>query len=326
MDYASYFIEGKALFGGFPTQERVNELEENGVRYFVNLTFNHETGITPYTTKYEYLQFSIPDHYIPSDWRQYAMFIIKVGDIIRNLKPGELLYNSCKGGHGRSCTVVSSLLCYLYNMTPTDALAEAARCHNKRPILRSYWRERGPPISHSQRNFVCKFFEPILFFRPYNVGYTAGFSTFTEHSITTKLGTFPTAEAAIQAYKNPTDEEYVKSQCKSTSSLMSKNLGRKTKLRDDWEESIENIVYNVYKAKFDQHPELKNNLMNTGLRPIVYCTHIDRILGNNGDNSGQNILGKTLVKIREQYYREEMTRENYKKCKEENTESSDESE
>lgn len=305
MDYVSYFIEGKALFGGHPTQERVNQLEKVGVKWFVTLVHEHESGVVPFTTKYNKISFPIPDRYIPSNWIKYARFIIKIGDIISNLQPGELLSQTCRGGHGRSCTVVSSILCYLENITPQEALRKAAECHKKRPILRAYWRERGPPITHAQRNFVCKFFEPINFFRPYNNGYTAGFSTFTDHPVTTPLGTFPYAESAIQAYKNPTDEDYVKSQRKSTSPLMSKNLGRKVKLREDWYDVLEDLVYLVYKAKFDQHVELKKNLMNTGLRPIIYCTHIDKMLGNNGDNTGKNILGKTLVKLRDTYYREE---------------------
>lgn len=325
MNHVSYFIEGKALFGGFPTQERVNELEENGVRWFINLTFDHESGIAPYTTKYNYIQHSIPDHYIPRDWRQYAMFIIKVCDIIKNLRSGERIFISCKGGHGRSCTVVSSILCYLYGITPTEALAQTAEFHNKRPILRQYWRERGPPLTHSQRNFVNKFFEPIMFFRPYNVGYTSGFSTFTEHSVTTELGTFPTAEAAIQAYKNPNDEDYVKSQRKSNSALMSRNMGKKTTIREDWDNVIEDVIYLVYKAKFDQHPELQQNLMNTGLRPIIYCTHIDRIMGNGNDENGLNILGKTLVKLREHYYRLEMDKPRDIETSENDTSSSSDS-
>ena len=40
MDYCSYFIKDKAIFGSFPTQESVYELENEGVKYFVDLTDN----------------------------------------------------------------------------------------------------------------------------------------------------------------------------------------------------------------------------------------------------------------------------------------------
>ena len=45
-----YFIKNKALFGSFPTQTTVKELESEGVRYFINLTNTHEKKTTPYTS------------------------------------------------------------------------------------------------------------------------------------------------------------------------------------------------------------------------------------------------------------------------------------
>jgi hypothetical protein len=35
MERSSYFIKDKALFGSYPTQESVEELEKEGVRYFI---------------------------------------------------------------------------------------------------------------------------------------------------------------------------------------------------------------------------------------------------------------------------------------------------
>lgn len=57
MNRCSYFIQNKALFGSYPTQESVLELEEHGVRYFVDLTHNGEKNTTPYETKYKYIRF-----------------------------------------------------------------------------------------------------------------------------------------------------------------------------------------------------------------------------------------------------------------------------
>ena len=42
MNYCSYFIKDKCMFGSFPTQESVNELEHEGVRYFIDLTYNEK--------------------------------------------------------------------------------------------------------------------------------------------------------------------------------------------------------------------------------------------------------------------------------------------
>ena len=86
MNNASYFIKNRALFGSFPTQDDVNELETNGVKYFIDLTFgDREKNINPYITKYTYINYPIADQYIPYNWKTFAEFIVKVGSIIKNL-------------------------------------------------------------------------------------------------------------------------------------------------------------------------------------------------------------------------------------------------
>lgn len=306
MDYCSYFIENKALFGSYPTQERVDELENQGVRYFINLTFSHESKIVPYVTRYSYMNFPIIDGHIPTDWKSYAKFIIKVSNIITNLKDGELLFLSCKGGNGRSGVVVASILCYMFGYRAERGLELTSHFHSKRSIMRERWRKLGSPQTLSQKNFVIRFFEPIMFFRPYNSGYIAGFSTFTDHTVETELGKFYTAEGAIQAYKNPTDQGYVQQQIHSKNALISRNIGRKTTVRSDWLQVIDSVVYKVLRAKFDQHPDIKVTLMNTCLRPIIYGTHGDSILGIGPNGNGMNLLGKNLVKIRNEYFMEEI--------------------
>ena len=67
MDRSSYFIKDRAMFGSFPTQEAVEELEEEGVRFFINLTHDDEKKITPYTTKYTQILFPIIDRQVPKD-------------------------------------------------------------------------------------------------------------------------------------------------------------------------------------------------------------------------------------------------------------------
>ena len=48
MDNCSYFLNNKAYFGSYPTQESVEILEEHGVRIFVDLTTLSESKIIPY--------------------------------------------------------------------------------------------------------------------------------------------------------------------------------------------------------------------------------------------------------------------------------------
>ena len=306
MDRSSYFIKDRAMFGSFPTQEAVEELEEEGVRFFINLTHDDEKKITPYTTKYTQILFPIIDRQVPKDWVAFSRFIIYTSDIIMNLLPKEAIYLHCKGGHGRSGVVVASLLCYMFGMTPENALEQTTKSHSKRSVMRDKWRKLGSPQTYYQKNFVHKFFEPLMFYRAYRTGQTAGFSNFTYHPITIEgFGTFSTSEAAIQAYKNPTDKEYVEKQENARSPIVSKALGRKTELRKDWVQVCDKLMFKVVEAKFNQNQELKENLIKTGLRPIVQHTRGDYFWGDGGDGTGRNKLGKILTTLRESFYRED---------------------
>ena len=86
MDTCSYFIKDKALFGSYPSEIAVRELEENGVRYFVNLTYEDEDKIKKYDTNYQIINYKIKDRSVPTDLLSFTKFIIKLSDIIKNLK------------------------------------------------------------------------------------------------------------------------------------------------------------------------------------------------------------------------------------------------
>jgi ribA/ribD-fused uncharacterized protein len=304
MERASYFIKDKALFGSYPTQEDIKELEKNGVRHFVNLTFDHEKKIVPYKTKYNYINFPIKDRSVPDDWTNFAKFIIKLSHILKNIDK-DMMYIHCKGGHGRSGVVVASLICFTFNLTPSEALDWTKISHSKRLIMREKWRKLGAPQTLQQKNFVFKFFQPLYFYRPYLNGYTAGFSNFSMHKVIYNNNEFPTSEAAIQAYKNPYDEEYLQSQVSASSPIISKNLGKKITLREDWLEVCDNIMYEILFNKFTQNPYLIPILTSTGLRPIIQHTRADGFWGDGLDGEGHNKLGKCLVKLRNFFYEED---------------------
>ena len=304
MERSSYFIKDKALFGSFPTQEAVHELEQEGVRYFINLTQPYEKRITPYITNYTSISFPITDRHVPHNWREFSCFLFYIANIINSLKNKELIYIHCKGGHGRSGIVVACLMCLIFKLSPENALEHTRISHSNRSIMRDKWRKLGAPQTEHQKRFVYKFFEPIFFYRAYKTGLTAGFSNFTPHEVEYKNITYPTAEAAIQAHKNPYDQKYLINQSQARTPIISKNLGRKVELRIDWKDVCEELMYEIVKCKFDQHPELKFNLLNTGLRPIIQHTHGDSFWGDGGDGKGLNKLGKVLMRVRKDYYRQ----------------------
>ena len=275
MNYCSYFIKDKCMFGSFPTQESVNELEHEGVRYFIDLTYNEkENKITSYTTKYTYINYPIKDNYVPIDLTTFTVFIVKIAKIIKNLTQ-EKVYIHCKGGHGRSGVVVSCLLCYIFKLTPYESLEYTTKCHNNRNSMRDKWRKIGSPQTYLQKKFVYKFFEPLKIYQTHKNSIYLGFSNLSNHPINFDENTiFETSEIAI-------------------SNLIEK-------FKDISFENIDkekiNIIFNILEKKFNQYEIIRKNLINTGLRPLLYYSF------KKDDTDEKNIFGKILMKLRNKYY------------------------
>lgn len=305
MDNCSYFIKDKAMFGSFPTQESVKELEEQGVRYFIDLTTHEEkeTKIIPYHTDHVYINYPIQDRHVPINWQSFAKFILTLCDIIKTSRPEFKVYIGCRGGHGRSGVVTASILCQLFQMSPEKALEYTTVCHSNRKTMKDRWRKIGSPQTYTQKKFIYKFFLPLRFYRTYKHVNTLGFSNFSHHPVSVPgVGTFNTSEGAFQAHKNLEDAEYVKSQLFAKTALISKFLGNKVTIRPDWDLVKVDIMEHVIKLKFDQNEDARINLLNTGLRPIVEHIKDDDFWGDGEDGTGQNMLGKILTKIRNRYY------------------------
>lgn len=165
MDTCSYFIKGKALFGSYPSERSVKELEDNGVRFFVNLTYGDEDKIKEYHTDYEIIHYRIKDRSVPDDLLSFSKFIIQLSEIIKNLNSSEMIYIHCKGGHGRSGLVVACLVCYIFNISPFDSLNYTSKCHSNRSVMRDKWRKIGAPQTYLQKRFVHHMFRPINYNR-----------------------------------------------------------------------------------------------------------------------------------------------------------------
>lgn len=156
-DKCCFFIEDKAIFGCFPTQDDVNKLESAGVRVFVNLTSPFEKKIGNYKTKYTSIGYQIPDKGIPRDVYSFYLFIKMLYDALTGLGIGEKMYIHCKGGHGRSGLVAACLLIFCYGISSFDALNHTYKCHQQRKTMRDIWRRIGSPQTQLQKNFVRVF-------------------------------------------------------------------------------------------------------------------------------------------------------------------------
>lgn len=271
MEKCSYFIEDKALFGSFPTQATVELLEEQGVRFFIDLTEDTESKIVPYVTKYTYIKYSIPDRSYPNDWKSFAKLIIRISNIIQ--KDEGKIYIHCKGGHGRSGILVACILTHLYNISPAEALRRTSFFHSKRPIMKEKWRKIGSPQSKRQKDFVYKFFRPLFFYKPCRSSLLLGLHNKSPHPVEINGEKYPNAYYAFHSLKTPTNQV----EC----------------------------MYEILENKFLQNENIRKNFTNTGLRPFIKIS-LDNFWGYGAQGTGKNIQGKLLDRLRLQLLNNEI--------------------
>lgn len=110
--------------------------------------------------------------------------------------------------------------------------------------------------------------------------------------------TFQNNEAAFQAMK--TLDRGKRAEFTRLDPSSAKRKGRQVRLRKDWEEVKDQLMYEICLSKFNQNEDLKRKLLQT--------KGIELIEGNDwGDTywgvcrgRGQNKLGKILMRVREE--------------------------
>jgi hypothetical protein len=164
MNQASFFIEKKALFGGYPSHNQILELKEEGVVWFIDLTYNNEKNIKVYSHLVNnWINYPIKDGYIPEDKKKFLIFLFILQMVLESLKPGEKLYIHCRGGHGRSTLVISCFLGLIMKTSPSASLNLAHQYHSLRPNLKPKWLLQSP-FNPKQRKFVESFFGSLYLY------------------------------------------------------------------------------------------------------------------------------------------------------------------
>lgn len=107
---------------------------------------------------------------------------------------------------------------------------------------------------------------------------------------------YPTVEHAYQASKtlDPEEKEDIR-ECDTPGKA--KRLGKKVKVRDDWDEAKLGIMEELVRKKF-QIPELKQKLINTRDTYLEESNKWGDIFWGVCNGKGSNHLGKILMKVR----------------------------
>jgi N-glycosidase YbiA len=126
------------------------------------------------------------------------------------------------------------------------------------------------------------------------------FSNFSRHGVELDELWWPTVEHFFQAQKfrgTPHAEEIRLIKRPHDAARLGRD--RSKPLRSDWEEIKDNIMLRAVFCKFQTHAEIREILLRTGTEEIVENAPGDYYWGCGQDGSGKNMLGITLMQVRD---------------------------
>lgn len=143
----------------------------------------------------------------------------------------------------------------------------------------------------------------IYFYKQFGpLGYLA---TYSEYGFFKDGVYWKTSEHYYQAQKfedNVVRQMIINAETPKIASDIGRN--RQFKLRDDWEEVKQKIMYDAVYYKFKEHPDICSKLLETGNEEIVEETVKENYWGCGPNKNGQNNYGKILARVREDLRRE----------------------
>jgi len=133
------------------------------------------------------------------------------------------------------------------------------------------------------------------------------FTNFSPHPVKYKGNIYPTSEHLYQAFKfmnkYPEIAEHVRTCGNQPRSAFNEAHRYQKQVRPDWERVHVEMMSLAIKLKFTQHEDLRQLLLNTGNVMLVEDSPYDYFWGVGANNSGQNQLGKALMRLRNELRR-----------------------
>ena len=160
--FLSKFYKNNCYFGCYPNKEQFECLVNHGFNVFLDLTTLKEKHMLNYVYEYDivkhdntihYINYSIVDNRPPvASKENYLEFLVKLETLINN--KDNKIYIHCRGGHGRSSLIVSSLLSYLNGYTACQSFSLTKEMHDSREDLKEKYKDIDCPQVSSQRKYV----------------------------------------------------------------------------------------------------------------------------------------------------------------------------
>lgn len=110
---------------------------------------------------------------------------------------------------------------------------------------------------------------------------------------------YPTVEHFYQAMKTDIPEERARVLAAKTAAE-AKRIGKTVKLRKNWKQIQADIMMKALRAKFEQNPELRKRLIDTGEAELIEGNNWGDKFWGMVDGEGSNYLGKYLMQIRKE--------------------------
>jgi len=139
----------------------------------------------------------------------------------------------------------------------------------------------------------------ILFYHKHERYYE--FTNFSPHRIFYNEKSYPTIEHLFQSFKfshKPGLAEHIRTCDPRPSKAFSEARRFQPEVRSDWNRVNIQMMDTALRLKFDQHQDLKDELLSTGDADLVENSDKDAFWGIGSDGKGRNELGKALERLR----------------------------
>ncbi|THH08918.1 hypothetical protein EW145_g2386 [Phellinidium pouzarii] len=149
--------------------------------------------------------------------------------------------------------------------------------------------------------FRSTFVKPRIYFYDIGAPYY-GFTNFSSHPVEFKGKTYPTSEHLFQSFKfqqhRPLLAEHIRTFSERPAVALSEARRFQPEVRSDWMDVNVEMMEVALWHKFNQHSDLKQQLLSTGVAELIEDSDKDSFWGIGKNRNGRNELGKALERLR----------------------------